>query len=292
MSQLRQGTVALTNASATVRGNYIVTLSPHTGTFSIAETVTWSGGGSGVVVDYSGVTFTLTFYRTAGPAPAVGTALTGGTSGATGTVSTFSSSSVPRFDLALAGGGPLQFEVPTVGVLYAVTAAGIDSVTLGTTYAGSTDASSGYAIWRDFSLNRAYVLPSPGDVDLAGALNRVVSQVDLDVAGPTRTNITLASGWAAAAGSFGSTAQYRKLANGEVLLYGATSRASGSAPQAVFTLPAGFRSVGRRSWVVRSGISGTGILELAPTTGIFTLLSGTGLTDGIVLDGISFYADA
>lgn len=292
MSQLRQGTVAVATASATVRGNYVTPLSPHTGTFTPGETVTWSGGGSAVAVAYNGATFTLTFHRTAGPVPVVGTALTGGTSGATGTVASFTAASVPRFDLDLAGGGPIAFEVPTAGIIYSVTATAADSFTLGTPYLGTADTASSYVVWRDFTPNRQYLLPKPGDVDAAGGFGRAISAIDSDMAGPARTTLTLASGWAAPAGSFGTAASFRKTADGEVRMYGACSRASGSAPQTVATMDAGYRSIGRRSWVVRCGISGTGILELAPATGVLTLLSGTGLSDGISLEGVSWFADA
>jgi hypothetical protein len=291
VSQLRQGTVALTNGNALVRGNYDVIFSTNSGTFAGGEAITWPGGGTGNVVSFLSVSHRLVFYRTAGPVPVAATVISAAGSGASGTIGSLSSTSVPRFDLELPGGGPPVFEVPGIGEVYVVTSETADTFTLTAPYAGVTDPQSGYILTRDFTANRNYPMPKSGDVEFAGAIGRALSLIDVDVAGPAKSALALTSPYVAPAGADGTAAEIRKLANGEVSLYGAVKRGSGTTfPSTIATLPVGYRSTGRRRWLALCATSSSAVVELVPLTGVLQLLSGDATTV-LHLDVIHFVGE-
>jgi hypothetical protein len=103
--------VTVANGSNVVRAVWRLTIGTKTGTFTAGETVTWSGGGSGIYLSDTGNGGTLYMTRTAGPEPEAGTGLTGGSSGATVTVASLVPANFPEF----AGNPPRFADSPQQG---------------------------------------------------------------------------------------------------------------------------------------------------------------------------------
>jgi hypothetical protein len=168
MAQIRKGTVRLVNASTTVRHVWTgIFLSVAGGPFVNGEGLTWPGGGVGTAMRYAGGSLTLTFVRTAGPVPAVGTVLTGA-GGAVATINTMGANDPPNFDVLIPTDDTVILAVPGSAAPYFLTGAapGADSFALSAPWAGDSIDEASYGLQTAFTASGLPVIES-GDVGAA-----------------------------------------------------------------------------------------------------------------------------
>ena len=286
MGLLQIGRVSVANGSSVVRGIHVASVSAVTGTFLETEDVVWGGGGTGLVVEHDTVLNLLRFYRTAGPAPAVGTVIQNAALTKSATISSFTADTAPRFDLLLAGIVPTQSLFPGYGVQYSLTTGYCeDYFGLSVAYAEPSDDDVEYKIIRDHTPTFGWKLEVPGDTDSPTLRSFIVDDIENTVRPQQQLDMTLDFGWASVAGS---AAQYWKDADGTVHLGGAVWHASATVPATIATLPSGYRSARtRRFSVVHSG--GNGVLEVTPGGGLIAI-TGT-LSSAFYLDGVQYRAE-
>lgn len=187
MSQL-SGNFAVTNGSADVYSVWDITLSSPSGTFTAAETLSFSGSSAtGVVVAYlPGPAVILRCYVTSAALPVVGNTATGGSSSATGTVaaianSTTWSSTVDAGDV---------FTVTSSGVAYTVGSVTTDAkLALSANYAGSTSTYAAGVISTSFTTNHSLAYPEIGDKDPETITKQAFTSLDGKLASKTEENV-------------------------------------------------------------------------------------------------------
>jgi len=183
MAQFNAGTVVVTNSSTTVRAILTFNLTNVTGAFSVPETVTWTGGGTGTTVAYDSGNKILKLYMTAGAVPALTNTLTGSSSGATGDVQSLGIATPPNYDTATPSVASGQsFKVAGSNVVYFLTSTITStSFVLSASYQEDTENDVAYSITRDFSINRSYPKPNTGDVEALPIIADAIEKIDKDI---------------------------------------------------------------------------------------------------------------
>ncbi len=284
--QLRVGTVSVENGQVEVRGNYVATYTSLVGSpFAPGTAIRWGSTGLGVVASHDTGSARVTFYRTSGELPTIGTTIISVAGPTTSVLLTaWTSESTPNFSTELAGpGGPKLFSVIESGVVYNVIASTSDSFTLAGDYGGNTELSVWYTITRDFTPYFSWPQPAPGDVDLAALLSRLVALIDSQLYGPAKSTPTLGTNWAHVSGSI---VRYWIDADRTVRISGAAVNAVDSAPSVVFTLPVGYRPTYPKRFPAIVDTVTVGVVSVA-ATGEVTIESGA-LGVAVYLDTVSF----
>lgn len=155
MGQLRRGKVSVTQGSATVRHVWTAIFAPPpTLAFIAGESISWTGGATGVAVRYDAPAKTLYFTRSSGATPVVGDSVFGGDSTATGTIAQLGELDPPSFHLFLPAGTQRWFSVSGDPLDYPV----VDPVSplgdvlaLAFPYAGPTNAEASYGVQNAFT---------------------------------------------------------------------------------------------------------------------------------------------
>ncbi len=183
MGQIRAGHVQVTNGAQRVRhvweGRF---LSVSSGPFVDGETVTWAGGGSGTAVRYDGGAKILFYVHTAGPDPAVGDTLTGGTSGASADVASQGDDDPPQFDVLLPAGQTKLFVVDGTAQSYEVSETfGSDFFDLTANYAEDSDDEAPYGVHTQFSQFMGLPFMEFGDADAPSLIRRIVQIVEASI---------------------------------------------------------------------------------------------------------------
>ena len=157
----RSNYVAVTSGSAVVYAVWDIILSAASGTFSVGEAVTFSGSGATatVVAWLPGSSTKLRVYVTSTAMPAAGNTATGGSSSATGNVSTFSTSSAWATDVDAGD----VFTISESGVAYLVGSVDTHAkLTLAANYAAATNTYQQGYISTSFSPSKSIAYPEVG----------------------------------------------------------------------------------------------------------------------------------
>ncbi len=188
-----------------------------------------------------------------------------------------------------------RFKVRGEQALYQVAAVPSDrELTLAVPYAGASRQGVEYSLERDFTAARNYPVPNQSDEDAAALAGEAISLIDLDVdaiLSPEAFTVVGAGGGAPAwENGYAGTAQFRKLANGEVLVVGLATKATPAADETFFTLPAGYRPPADRAWAVANEAGATWSLAFVEvqTDGAVVLRGTPPATAGLHLDAIRF----
>ena len=180
MSQL-SNYVAVTSGSAVVYAVWDIILSAASGTFTVGEAVTFSGSGATatVVAWLPGSSTKLRVYVTSTAMPAAGNTATGGSSSATGNVSTFSTSSAWATDVDAGD----VFTISESGVAYLVGSVDTHAkLTLAANYAAATNTYQQGYISTSFSPSKSIAYPEVGDKDTETVTKQGTLTVDTALA--------------------------------------------------------------------------------------------------------------